>query len=171
MPKGKGAKGDRHRDRLSTLSRQGKGKVNSGNSGAERRAIARDLPAIKAIAESCDELRREWEHDGGDVSKWDRVHTSRDGVVALVLSRRGDNLLTGLARLPDAIGTFFSLTKLYLQGCPDLQELPDTIGGLASLEFLIMSDCPKITSLPDAMGKLRKRFAVDADTMRQATAV
>ena len=52
MPKGKGAKGDRHRDRLSTLSRQGKGKVNSGNSGAERRAIARELPAIKAIAES-----------------------------------------------------------------------------------------------------------------------
>ena len=43
--------------------------MNSGNSGAERRAIARDLPAIKAIAESCDELRREWEHDGGDVSK------------------------------------------------------------------------------------------------------
>ena len=46
MPKGKAAKakGDR----------QGKGK--GGTSGAERRAIARDLPALKAIAESCDEL-------------------------------------------------------------------------------------------------------------------
>ena len=45
--------------------RQGKGK--GGTSGAERRAIARDLPALKAITESCDTLREEWRASGGDV--------------------------------------------------------------------------------------------------------
>ena len=34
-----------------------KGRRGGGTTGAERRAKARDLPAIKAIAESCDELR------------------------------------------------------------------------------------------------------------------
>ena len=43
-----------------------KGRRGGGTTGAERRAIARDLPAIKAIAESCDKLREEWRECGGD---------------------------------------------------------------------------------------------------------
>jgi len=44
-----------------------KGRRGAGTTGAERRAIARDLPAIKAIAESFYKLSKEWRELGGDV--------------------------------------------------------------------------------------------------------
>ena len=71
---------------------KGKGKVRRGTGEtkaerAVRRAIVRELPAIKAVAECCDGFRDEWRALGGAdhaedaVAEWPRVIVSRDGVV------------------------------------------------------------------------------------------
>lgn len=123
--------------------RQGKGK--GGTSGAERRAIARDLPALRAIAESCDTLREEWRASGGDVSKWDRVETSRDGVVTLVLCKRGpkrerDGPQTSLS-------TLSSLTRLDLSNS-GLMAFDVDIEELSQLRTIDFSGCASLVVLP-----------------------
>ena len=115
--------------------------MNSGNSGAERRAIARDLPAIKAIAESCDELRREWEHDGGDVSKWD---------VSAVTDMSAS---TPFPRHPFPP----SWHRLSLPGCKDLSSLGGVgcrggILGLANLEYVNLASCEQLLARVGAAG-------------------
>ena len=120
-----------------------KGKANGrrggGTTGAERRAIARDLPAIKAIADSCDKTREEWRELGGDVSQWDRVGT-----------------------LPESIGARESLTHLRVNDCVLLSELPSTIGKLEALEVLDMEGCSGLFALPNTISYLKALKMLDA---------
>ena len=89
-----------------------KGRRGGGTTGAERRAAARErareLPAIKAIAESYDSAtqREEWRKSGGDLSKW-RRYASYHGQMTLHLNN--DAGCDGFITLPDAIGDLASL--------------------------------------------------------------
>ena len=133
---------------------------------ALRRAIACELPAIKAVAECCHGFRDEWRECGGGgadgdaesaVSLWERVDTSRDGVEVLRLCTRivqGSQSCDSLVALPDAIGDFASLRMLDLDGCKNLLALPDTIGKLESLTSLDLTGCESLTALPHAIGEL-----------------
>ena len=142
---------------------------------ALRRAIACELPAIKAVAECCHGFRDEWRECGGGgadgdaesaVSLWERVDTSRDGVEVLRLCTRivqGSQSCDSLVALPDAIGDFASLRMLDLDGCKNLLALPDTIGKLESLISLDLTGCESLTALPHAIGELRalQRFMLE----------
>ena len=102
-----------------------KGKGKGGRGGgtkaerALRRALARELPAIKAIAECCDGFRDEWrrakEHPGKEfitsiadrtdeeaVGFWKRVSMGRDGVDMLLALNV--NVHTGSDIGRDAVG-------------------------------------------------------------------
>ena len=142
---------------------KGKGRRGTGETKAERarrRAIVRELPAIKAVAECCDGFRDEWRALEGDdyaedaVAEWPRVVVSRDGVVMLSLGPYYGAGSDSLVALPDAIGDFASLTQLNIKSCENLLALPDTIGKLGSLESLILAGCGSLTALPCAVGEL-----------------
>jgi hypothetical protein len=139
---------------------QGKGgrrEKKSSKAGAARRAVARDLPALKAIMESNDGFRKEWEHNyGRDVAKCQRVETSQNGIESLYLGHlRGQPGRYDIETMPDAIGDLQSLESLYFSGCAKLRVLPDAICGLSKLEYLYLDDCTSLTALPEMIGQLK----------------
>ena len=103
-----------------------KGKKNRGAWRALGRTLQPDLPAIKAVAESCDQFRDEWRECGGDPSKWQRVVPwpagSGEGVCALFLSS-----CSQLVALPDAIGDLISIRELDLVGCNNLRAAAQSL--------------------------------------------
>jgi len=153
---------------------KGRGRRGAGETKAERalrRAIARELPAIKAVAECCDGFRDEWrkakEHPGKEfirniddrtdeeaVELWKRVVMGRDGVEMLILGIELGRCAESLVALPETIGDFACLRALGLRSCRKLLALPDTIGKLGVLRELDLDKCSSLAALPDSIGKL-----------------
>ena len=129
-----------------------KGKQKGSN--AVRRAVNRQIPALKRIANGSHTLRGAWEESGGDPLQWRVAHDKGETVYTEVCEIRQTGVV-GLmfgqcdfidGRVPDAIGDLrSSLQAISLEGCWSLSSLPDAFARLHLLE-----KCPKL-SLPAAI--------------------
>ena len=138
MPKGGGGRiqGVYHqKNRTKQTTAKGKQK----GSNAVRRAVNRQIPALKRIANGSHTLRGAWEESGGDPLQWRVAHDKGETVYTDVCEIEHEGV-TGLifgqcdfidGRMPDAIGDLrSSLRAISLEGCWSLVSLPDAFARL-----------------------------------------
>ena len=124
-----------------TQGRLGKSK----GSNAVRRAVNRQIPALKRIANGSHTLRGAWEESGGDPLQWRVAHDKGETVYTDVCAA-DETGVSGLSfgqcdfidgRVPDAIGDLrSSLGSVSLEACFSLVALTaiDTMSGLCLFE-------------------------------------